>query len=90
MNNSERQVSIDSFINGHVQFLATTNALGRAVDGENVMFVINYDIPESKGLIDAKAYLHRVGRCGRFGKNIFYSILCFRSYYNVFIHIIHF
>lgn len=39
-----------------------TNAYARGLDFERVTLVINYDFPES-----ADIYLHRLGRCGRFG-----------------------
>jgi superfamily II DNA/RNA helicase len=44
------------------RIMVTTNLLGRGVDFERVNLVINYDMPNSED-----AYLHRVGRAGRFG-----------------------
>eukprot|EP00441_Pelagodinium_beii_P015361 CAMPEP_0197658000 /NCGR_PEP_ID=MMETSP1338-20131121/44972_1 /TAXON_ID=43686 ORGANISM="Pelagodinium beii, Strain RCC1491" /NCGR_SAMPLE_ID=MMETSP1338 /ASSEMBLY_ACC=CAM_ASM_000754 /LENGTH=433 /DNA_ID=CAMNT_0043234495 /DNA_START=81 /DNA_END=1382 /DNA_ORIENTATION=- len=44
------------------RILVTTDLFGRGMDVERVNIVINYDMPE-----DSDAYLHRVGRAGRFG-----------------------
>jgi len=44
------------------RILVSTDLFGRGVDFERVNIVFNYDMPES-----ADAYLHRVGRSGRFG-----------------------
>jgi len=44
------------------RILVSTDLFGRGVDFERVNIVINYDMPDS-----ADAYLHRVGRSGRFG-----------------------
>lgn len=63
-----RQESIDLFMDGTTKFMATTSVLDRAIDGPDVKFIINYQVPESKGELDAKAYLHRSGRGGRFGQ----------------------
>ena len=39
-----------------------TDVFGRGIDIEKINLAINYDLPK-----DADAYLHRVGRAGRFG-----------------------
>lgn len=44
------------------RIMVTTNLLGRGVDFERVNLVVNYDMPNTED-----AYLHRVGRAGRFG-----------------------
>lgn len=44
------------------RILVSTDVMGRGVDFERVNIVINYDMPSTK-----EAYLHRVGRSGRFG-----------------------
>jgi len=46
----------------NARIMVTTNLLGRGVDFERVNLVINYDMAPSED-----AYLHRVGRAGRFG-----------------------
>lgn len=52
--------------------LITTNVLARGVDVPAVAVVVNYDLPVqrngSKTLADEATYLHRIGRCGRFGR----------------------
>lgn len=44
------------------RIMVCTDVFARGIDIERVNIVINYDMPES-----ADAYLHRVGRAGRFG-----------------------
>merc|ERR1712032_894066 len=44
------------------RILVSTDLFGRGMDVERVNIVINYDMPEN-----SDAYLHRVGRAGRFG-----------------------
>merc|ERR1719246_127890 len=44
------------------RILVTTDLFGRGMDVERLNIVINFDTPE-----DDIMYLHRVGRCGRFG-----------------------
>lgn len=39
-----------------------TDVFGRGIDIERINLAINYDMPDN-----ADAYLHRVGRAGRFG-----------------------
>lgn len=44
------------------RILVATDLMARGIDSENVNLVINLDIPS-----DSVTYLHRIGRCGRFG-----------------------
>eukprot|EP01008_Symbiontida_sp_HLA12_P002621 NODE_55_length_1541_cov_496.428773_g52_i0.p1 GENE.NODE_55_length_1541_cov_496.428773_g52_i0~~NODE_55_length_1541_cov_496.428773_g52_i0.p1 ORF type:complete len:448 (-),score=94.44 NODE_55_length_1541_cov_496.428773_g52_i0:196-1494(-) len=44
------------------RILVSTDLFGRGIDIERVNIVVNYDAPDS-----SDAYLHRVGRAGRFG-----------------------
>ncbi|KAI0236190.1 Suppressor of the cold-sensitive snRNP biogenesis mutant brr1-1, partial [Massospora cicadina] len=44
------------------RIMVCTDVFARGIDIERVNIVVNYDMPES-----ADAYLHRVGRAGRFG-----------------------
>ena len=50
----------------------TTNVLARGVDVPAVAVVVNYDLPiqriGSRVVADEATYLHRIGRCGRFGR----------------------
>lgn len=52
--------------------LITTNVLARGVDVPAVAVVVNYDMPTlrngNKVQADEATYLHRIGRCGRFGR----------------------
>merc|ERR1719377_437704 len=44
------------------RIMVSTDLFGRGIDIERVNIVINYDMPD-----ESDAYLHRVGRAGRFG-----------------------
>lgn len=45
------------------RILITSDLMARGVDIANVNLVINLDVPS-----DSSTYLHRIGRCGRFGR----------------------
>ncbi|CAI2367123.1 unnamed protein product [Moneuplotes crassus] len=47
---------------GAKKVIICTDVLGRGIDLEKIDFVLNFDMPKS-----SDAYLHRVGRAGRFG-----------------------
>jgi len=66
----ERLSVIQSFREGEERVLITTNVASRGLDIEQVTLVVNYDLPFDvfKKDIDFEVYLHRIGRCGRFGK----------------------
>eukprot|EP01087_Luapelamoeba_hula_P016406 TRINITY_DN5042_c0_g1_i2.p1 TRINITY_DN5042_c0_g1~~TRINITY_DN5042_c0_g1_i2.p1 ORF type:complete len:336 (-),score=67.53 TRINITY_DN5042_c0_g1_i2:888-1895(-) len=51
-----------TFKDFRARVMVATDIFGRGIDIERVNVVINYDMPAS-----AEAYLHRVGRAGRFG-----------------------
>merc|ERR1711907_669370 len=44
------------------RIMVSTDLFGRGIDIEGVNIVVNYDMPD-----ESDAYLHRVGRAGRFG-----------------------
>jgi len=44
------------------RIMVSTDLFGRGIDIERVNIVVNYDMPD-----ESDAYLHRVGRAGRFG-----------------------
>lgn len=55
--------------------LVTTNVLARGVNVPSVDVVVNYDMPSKPGIgpgseskADPETYVHRMGRCGRFGR----------------------
>jgi len=58
----ERIKKFDSFKEFKSRIMVATELYGRGVDFLKVNTVINYDMS-----IDAEAYVHRVGRAGRFG-----------------------
>jgi translation initiation factor 4A len=54
---------MEKFRTGSTRVLITTDLLARGLDIQQVSAVINYDLPHEK-----ENYLHRIGRCGRFGR----------------------
>lgn len=40
--------------------------MARGIDISSVSVVINYDMPHSRAALTQ--YMHRIGRCGRYGK----------------------
>lgn len=68
----DRDKVMQDFRDGQTKVLITTNALARGVDVPAVAVVVNYDLPVkrtgSKLSGDGDTYLHRIGRCGRFGR----------------------
>ena len=63
MTQEERNEIVKEFRDGKTRILLTTDLLARGIDIPQVNLVINYDLPPSK-----ETYIHRIGRCGRFGK----------------------
>ena len=63
MSQSERNLVVDDFRNSKTRLLLTTDLLARGIDIPQVNLVVNYDLP-----INKETYIHRIGRCGRFGK----------------------
>lgn len=63
MTSVERTEVVKDFRNGKTRILITTDLLSRGIDIPHVNLVINYDLPPNK-----ETYIHRIGRCGRFGK----------------------
>lgn len=55
---------MQEFREGKTRILVATDVVGRGIDVEGISHVVNYDIPE-----DPEAYVHRVGRTGRMGKD---------------------
>lgn len=71
----DRDRVMDDFRAGRTKVLVTTNALARGVDVPAVAVVVNYDLPVVRTggrgtpvAADEATYLHRIGRCGRFGR----------------------
>lgn len=63
LSDAARDVVMTKFRRGEVWVLITTDLLSRGVDFRGVNGVVNYDIPTSSA-----AYIHRVGRTGRAGR----------------------
>lgn len=59
----QRTEVVKEFRSGKTRILITTDLLARGIDIPQVNLVINYDLPPNK-----ETYIHRIGRCGRFGK----------------------
>jgi ATP-dependent RNA helicase RhlE len=60
----QRERALASFQNGRVSTLVATDVAARGIDVDRISHVINYDAPE-----DRDAYVHRVGRTGRAGRD---------------------
>eukprot|EP00296_Roombia_truncata_P007743 JP446195.1.p3 GENE.JP446195.1~~JP446195.1.p3 ORF type:complete len:237 (+),score=81.00 JP446195.1:658-1368(+) len=72
MKQEDRIAKYKEFKEGKKRILVSTDIFGRGMDIERVNIVINYDMTGAAGENStaanaADAYLHRVGRAGRFG-----------------------
>lgn len=63
MNQHERNLIMNEFRKGAARILISTDLLSRGIDVQQLSMVINFDIPSEK-----EAYIHRIGRSGRFGR----------------------
>ena len=63
MPQKERDAIMHEFRQGASRVLITTDVWARGLDVQQVSLVINYDLPYNR-----EAYLHRIGRSGRFGR----------------------
>lgn len=63
MSKSERDQAITIFRKGDYRVLISSNITARGIDIQQVSTVINFDIPKC-----VHAYLHRIGRSGRWGR----------------------
>lgn len=63
MPQKERDAIMTEFRQGASRVLITTDVWARGIDVQQVSLVINYDLPTNR-----EAYLHRIGRSGRFGR----------------------
>jgi superfamily II DNA/RNA helicase len=59
----DRDGILRKFKAGTVRVLVATDLLARGIDIQTVSTVINVDLPR-----DTANYVHRIGRCGRFGR----------------------
>ena len=58
-----REASLASLRSGEVDILVATDLAGRGIDVQDVSLVINYQMANT-----IEAYVHRIGRTGRAGK----------------------
>ena len=63
MNQVHRQRTVEQLKNGKLDIVVATDVAARGLDVERISHVVNYDIP-----YDAEAYVHRIGRTGRAGR----------------------
>ena len=64
MNQASREKCIDQLKSGRLDILVATDVAARGIDVPRISHVLNYDIP-----YDNEAYVHRIGRTGRAGRN---------------------
>jgi len=60
MEQQDRFAALESFTSGQKNVLITTDVSARGMDIKNVVYVINYDMPDLP-----ENYIHRLGRTGR-------------------------
>ncbi|HEY0718269.1 MAG TPA: DEAD/DEAH box helicase [Streptosporangiaceae bacterium] len=60
----QREQALRAFRAGKVDVLVATDVAARGLDVDDVTHVVNFECPD-----DDKAYLHRIGRTGRAGKD---------------------
>jgi superfamily II DNA/RNA helicase len=60
----QRERALRAFRGGKVDVLVATDVAARGLDVDDVTHVVNFECPD-----DDKAYLHRIGRTGRAGKD---------------------
>ncbi|MBP9854862.1 MAG: DEAD/DEAH box helicase [Candidatus Omnitrophica bacterium] len=58
-----REKTLNNFRKGVTNVLVATDVAARGIDVQNLTHVINYSLPQ-----DPEAYVHRIGRTGRAGK----------------------
>ncbi len=67
----QREKALSGFKDRKVNILVATDIASRGIDIEDLSHVINFEIPEV-----AEAYVHRIGRTGRAGKDGIAISLC--------------
>ena len=65
MTQAVRQQRMRDFRTGATRVLIATNLLARGIDVQSVSVVFNFDMPSFD---DKENYIHRIGRCGRYGR----------------------
>lgn len=64
MDQKARVRTVEQLKNGQLDVLVATDVAARGLDVDRITHVINFDIP-----FDEEAYVHRIGRTGRAGRN---------------------
>ena len=64
LNQRQREMTVEDLKKGKRDMIVATDVAARGLDVSRVTHVINYDVP-----YDTEAYIHRVGRTGRAGRN---------------------
>lgn len=59
----ERKKKMQDFRAGSARILISTDLLARGIDVQQVSLIVNYDMPYQH-----ENYIHRIGRCGRYGR----------------------
>ncbi len=57
---SQREVVMRNFKNGHIDILVATDVVARGIDINDIQLVVNFDIPRN-----SEDYVHRIGRTAR-------------------------
>ncbi len=65
MDKLERISIIQQFKSSDIKCLISTDLLARGIDIQQLSLVVNYDLPK---LDNIQAYIHRIGRTGRYGR----------------------
>jgi ATP-dependent RNA helicase RhlE len=73
-----RQRALENFRSGRRRVLVATDIAARGIDVKGISLVIQYDLPE-----EPEAYVHRIGRTARAGKDGKAIALCDRSERNL-------
>lgn len=61
---NNRQKALAEFKSGDIRVLVATDIAARGIDIDELMFVVNYDLPN-----EPESYVHRIGRTGRAGRD---------------------
>jgi translation initiation factor 4A len=61
-----RMERLEDFRGAKTRLLIATNVLARGIDVQQVDYVFNFDLPPWE---DKENYIHRIGRCGRYGRS---------------------
>ncbi|MDD9909385.1 MAG: DEAD/DEAH box helicase [Ahrensia sp.] len=64
MDQTSRTKTLDGFRDGNIKLLVASDVAARGLDIPDVSHVFNFDVP-----IHAEDYVHRIGRCGRAGRD---------------------